>query len=57
MSQPASPRHEERWRELARQASQEKDPTKLLQLVQELIREKDRADRKPVARENPPHDS
>lgn len=57
MSEPASPRHEERWRELARQASQEQNPTRLLQLVKELIKEKDRAEEKSQAREFPPHDS
>ena len=56
MSEPASPCHEERWRELARQASQEPDPTKLVQLVKELIREKDRAEEKSRGREFPPRD-
>jgi hypothetical protein len=36
--------HEERWRQLARQASSETDATRLLQLVKELIEERDRVE-------------
>ena len=33
---------EERWKELARQASQETDADRLLELVRELLKERDR---------------
>ncbi len=38
-----SPPHEERWKVLARQAANENDPVRLIQLVQELLDETDRA--------------
>jgi hypothetical protein len=48
MSHLASAPHEERWKELAQQAANESDPTRLMTLVKELLEETDRVERKHV---------
>jgi hypothetical protein len=46
MSNDASAPREERWRELARQAANENDPKRLVALVKDLLKERDRENRK-----------
>jgi hypothetical protein len=46
----------ERWMELCEQASKEQDPTKLMNLVEEINRILEKREKKPKVRETPGED-